>query len=226
MLHVTIQSIVGGLIYLSNGTRPDIQFATNQLCKYMSNATEKHLILAKRILRYLQRTKNNYILFSSNCPSIISIFTDADFSNDKIESKSTTGMVVLNRGNLIRWSSKAQDSVALSTCEAEINAIREATADAIYFRGLLGEIGKTDIFPPIEIVNDNMSAIKTLESNGKWARNRHYLIKINFIRFHLQKEHIKLSFSRSETMLADPMTKSLTENKIQFLLSKCGLVFD
>jgi hypothetical protein len=36
----TYQSIVGSLIYLSNASRPDIQFATGQLCKHMQSTTE------------------------------------------------------------------------------------------------------------------------------------------------------------------------------------------
>lgn len=225
-LHL-FQSIVGSLIYLSNGTRPDIQFATNQLCKFMSNAREKHLTMAKRILRYLQRTKQNCLQFIFN-PSFpkISIFSDSDFSNDKVNSKSITGLIVLHHGNLIRWASNTQDSVALSTCEAEINSVKEATADAIYFRKLIGEIERREMNTPTDLFNDNQSAIRTLESGGKWARNRHYLTKINFIRDQLRKGTIRISFVESNSMLADPLTKPLTESKLQFLFQHCGLIFD
>jgi hypothetical protein len=37
------QQIVGSLIYLANSSRPDIQFATGQLCKFMQEARQAHL---------------------------------------------------------------------------------------------------------------------------------------------------------------------------------------
>lgn len=82
------QSIVGSLIYLSNGSRPDVQFGVNKLCKYMSSPKQKHLLLAKRILRYLQGTKDARLTYTNSKTGneSIEIYCDADFANDLAKS--------------------------------------------------------------------------------------------------------------------------------------------
>eukprot|EP00965_Chrysotila_dentata_P025961 861413-Pleurochrysis_carterae.AAC.1 len=58
----------------------------------------------------------------------------------------------------IAWGMKKQQSVALSTCEAEIMAGSLVACEAVYLRGLLTELG----FPPsgpTELRMDNSGAI-------------------------------------------------------------------
>eukprot|EP00961_Rhodomonas_salina_P214077 2890941-Rhodomonas_salina.1 len=52
------QRLIGGLMYLSCFTRPDISHAVNQCSKFMSNPRPSHVIAAKRILHYLAGTKH------------------------------------------------------------------------------------------------------------------------------------------------------------------------
>ncbi|KAG6475047.1 hypothetical protein ZIOFF_064264 [Zingiber officinale] len=51
------KQIVGSLMYLT-ATRPDIMYSVSLISRYMENPTEIHLLAAKRILRYLQGTKD------------------------------------------------------------------------------------------------------------------------------------------------------------------------
>ena len=46
-------------------------------------------------------------------------FADADYAGDLVNRKSTSGMVQFLRTYLVSWSSKKQNTVALSTAEAE-----------------------------------------------------------------------------------------------------------
>lgn len=50
--HTFFRSLVGALQYLTF-TRPDIAFAINYACQFMSNTTDAHFYLLKRIFRYL-----------------------------------------------------------------------------------------------------------------------------------------------------------------------------
>ena len=43
---------VGSLLWIANGTRPDIAYAVSQVAKYMSNPGLPHWIAVKRILQY------------------------------------------------------------------------------------------------------------------------------------------------------------------------------
>lgn len=51
--------MVGSLQHLFL-TRPDIAFAVNKVCQFMSSPTTDHWSAVKRILRYLKHTLNYY----------------------------------------------------------------------------------------------------------------------------------------------------------------------
>ena len=50
------KQIVGSLMYLTT-TRPNIMYFVSLISRYMENPTEMHLLASKRILRYLQGTR-------------------------------------------------------------------------------------------------------------------------------------------------------------------------
>src|ERR1700722_13544574 len=50
------QSVIGSLMYFSNGTRPDIAFTVNRLSKYSSNPDSTHTSALKHLLRYVRGT--------------------------------------------------------------------------------------------------------------------------------------------------------------------------
>ena len=68
------RSLVGSLHYLTF-TRPNLSFAVQQVCQFMSNPTDIHLIAAKRILRYVNRTLHRGVFFQPG-PLSLSAFSD------------------------------------------------------------------------------------------------------------------------------------------------------
>eukprot|EP00961_Rhodomonas_salina_P226888 3067510-Rhodomonas_salina.1 len=52
------QQMIGGLMYESILTRPDIAFSVNQCVRFMSNPGPEHILAAKHILKYLKATKH------------------------------------------------------------------------------------------------------------------------------------------------------------------------
>src|SRR5271170_8384304 len=56
-------SIVGGLMFAACVTRPDIMCAIGQLSQFLNNPSSKHLLAAKRVLRYLQGTSTYGITY-------------------------------------------------------------------------------------------------------------------------------------------------------------------
>ena len=51
------QQIIGTLICVAVGTRPDIAFVATRLSRFNNNPTEEHIKYAKYVLRYLKGTK-------------------------------------------------------------------------------------------------------------------------------------------------------------------------
>ena len=76
------QSAVGGLLYLSTRTRPDIAYAVNNVARFCANPTNQHWTAVKRILRYLNGTNRGKM---KDCVG----YSDADWAGDLDDRKST-----------------------------------------------------------------------------------------------------------------------------------------
>jgi hypothetical protein len=70
---------------------------------------------------------------------------------------STTGFVFAYALAAISWGSKKQDSVALSSCEAEIVALSEAGKESVHLSRFLQELGFGAANPP-QLATDNSGA--------------------------------------------------------------------
>ena len=57
--------------------------------------------------------------------------------------RSTTGYISLFRGGPIAWQSRLQRTVALSSCEAEYMALREAIKEQLYLTNIGKELPTT-----------------------------------------------------------------------------------
>lgn len=57
-------SIVGGLQYLANNTRPDIAHSVNHLAKFLTNPSSEHHHAARRVLRYIAKDPDRGINFT------------------------------------------------------------------------------------------------------------------------------------------------------------------
>lgn len=51
-------NLIGALLWLSNGTRPDITFAVNRLSAFMTSPTDSHWKAAQRVLIYARDTNH------------------------------------------------------------------------------------------------------------------------------------------------------------------------
>ena len=150
------QSMVGSLLYIAMGTRPDIAQAVGAVSKFCSNPTEAHKTAVKRIFRYLKKTINLALKYCKDGKPITG-FSDADWAGDLDDRHSTTGNVFLLAGGAISWLSKKQAVVALSTSEAEYVALSLAAQEAAWLQKMLTDLQIPT--KPIVIKEDNQGAI-------------------------------------------------------------------
>ena len=130
------QSAVGSLLYLSMRTHPDITFAVSLSAHFCSKTTSQHLTVVNRIFRYLRGTTHYGLLFKRNGSKPIIGYSDADWSGDTFDCKSTTGYLFQICRMDITWQSKKQSYVALSTVEAEYVALPGAAQEAVWLKQL------------------------------------------------------------------------------------------
>ncbi|KAH9658003.1 hypothetical protein KPL70_023317 [Citrus sinensis] len=87
----------------------------------------------------------------------LTCYSDADFAGYKVDRKSTSGTCYILGHSLVSWFSKKQNSVALSTTEAEYIAARSCCAQALWMKQTLRDYGIN--LEQIPIKCDNTSAI-------------------------------------------------------------------
>ena len=73
---IPLRELVGCLSYIANGTRPDICHAMNSVAQHTANPTLEDWTAAKRVLRYLQGTKEHKLVFKPT-PELLNVFSDA-----------------------------------------------------------------------------------------------------------------------------------------------------
>ena len=217
------QGIIGCLLYITLGTRPDIDFATIRLARYASNPSLLHFTAIKRVLRYLNSTIDYSITYSSNLSPYISSYSDADYAGDISTAKSTSGYIFNIAGGPFTWRSKLQSIIAQSTTEAEYIALNLATKEAIYIIALLKELGyyRQTKFP---IYVDNKSAIDLSENPIFHERTKHINVKYHYIRNLINKGTIDVIFISTEDQKADGFTKALDKVKYKKFLSQIGFI--
>lgn len=88
------KQIVRSLMYLTS-TRPDIMHAVSLISRYVENPTEIHLLVAKRMFRYLKGTTDFGIWYKSGSDSSLIGFSDSDYAGDIDDRKSTSGFVFI-----------------------------------------------------------------------------------------------------------------------------------
>lgn len=86
------QKSIGSLMYLAVLTRPAISYAVSFLSQFNNCNSDYHWKCAKRILGYLQGTKNYSSKFKNTDQNLVG-FVDADLGSNKIDRKSYTGYI-------------------------------------------------------------------------------------------------------------------------------------
>ena len=222
MKDVPYRSAVGSLIYLVTGTRPDIAVATGEVAKFCENPGRQHWAAVKRILRYLRGTMDVGLLFNPRDISLTG-YCDADWAGDLDNRRSTTGYIFVIGGVPVSWKSKRQQTVALSTAEAEYMALSDASREVTWLRRILLNFDCEQSVPTI-IFDDNQGCIALAKNPVEHERTKHIDIRHHFIREMVESQVIDVQYVCSEEMLADLLTKGVSRDRHVKLCKLMNLV--
>lgn len=191
----------------------------------MENPTEMHLLAAKRILRYLQKTPELGLYYKKGEQSDLMGFCDSNYAGDQDDIKSTSGYVFLLGSEAVLWSSKKQSIVTLSITEAEFVAATSCACQAIWLKKILEELKFSRIMSdePIAIYCYNSSDIKLSKNPVLHGRSKHIDVKYHFLRDLAKNGTIDLIYCKSENQVADVFTKSLKLPAFQKLRELLGI---
>ena len=223
---------IGALLYLANGSRPDISFAVSVLARYTSEPTLRHWIGIKHILRYLAGTVNLSLNYTKGSNKIITIngltgYADAGYLSDPHKARSQSGYVFTFGGTAISWRSTKQTLTATSTNHSEIIALYEACKECVWLRRLMefvhSSLRSEEEIQPIPIYEDNRACVYQIQQGYiKSDRTKHIDPKFFFMH-ELNGKELEVKIIASETNIADLFTKSLGSKAHWNLVNLLGL---
>ena len=182
------QREIGSLIYLTILTRPDLVYAVNLCARFMQNPNQDHFKYLDRIWQYLNYTKAYSLVYQSKPNQNNSLklegYCDSDWGGDYTR-KSTTGYLFLLDKNIVSWNSRLQKTIALSSCEAEYMALKEAVKENLYINSLIKQIpllNKHINKDTKAIYTDSQSAITLAKNPTFHQKTKHIDIQYHFVR--------------------------------------------
>jgi hypothetical protein len=128
----------------------------------------------------------------------------------------------VSRRSLVSWASKKQNSVALSTVEAEYIAADHCCAQLLWMRQTLRNYGYK--LSKVPLLRDNESAIRMVDNPIEHSRTKHIDIRYHFLRDHQQKGDIKITYVHTHNQLADIFTKPLDEKTFSKLRNDLNIL--
>ena len=159
--------------------RPDISFASKEVSRGMACPTRLDTVKLKRLIRYLSGARRKAIMYKWQNPTDqLTVFSDSDWAGCIKTRRSTSGGVLLHGQHLVHHWSSTQATVALSSAEAELNAVVKGVAEGLFLKHLLLECSRvcsgrifTDSSAANGIVHrEGCGKVKHLECRQLWVQ--------------------------------------------------------
>jgi hypothetical protein len=215
------RSMIGSLLYLC-ASLPDIMLSICMCARFQADPKEVHLRAVKRIMRYLVYTPKFGLWYPRGSTFDLIGYSDTDWTGCKIDRKSTSGTCQFLGRSLVSWASKKQNSVALSTAEAEYIAAGHYCAQLLWMRQTLRDYGY--ILRKVPLLCDNESAIHMADNLVEHSRTKHIHIRYHFLRDHQEKGDIEIAYVNTQNQLADIFTKPLDEKTFSKLRNELNIL--
>jgi hypothetical protein len=205
------RSIAARCNYLA-ADRPDLMFAVKEVCREMSSPTVGAWKKLKRIGRYLAGHPRTILRYDwQGREAEADGFTDSDWAGCRKTGKSTSGGVVMIGSHFIKGWSRTQNSVTLSSAEAELVAMCKLSAELLGIislaRDLDDEIGG-------KVWADSSAALAIAKRKGA-GKLRHINIGMLWIQEVEKMKRLDYKKVAGELNPADLMTKGVAKEKLR-----------
>nr|XP_016487034.1 PREDICTED: uncharacterized mitochondrial protein AtMg00810-like [Nicotiana tabacum] len=173
------RKLVGKLNFLTY-TRPDIAYGIQYLIQFMQEPKESHLKAAFHLLRYLKGdiTLGIFMLKDEDCT--IRAFYDSDWAACPDSRRLVSGYLVLLGNSPISRKSKKQETISLSSVEAEYKSLRKVVGELVLLCTLLD--GLNVPYPrPVSVHCDSQSALHIARNSVFHERTKHIEVDFYFM---------------------------------------------
>ena len=124
----------------------------------MQDPREPHLQAAFHLLRYLKTDPTLGLFLSKDADFSLKGYCDSDWASCTDSRRSVSGFIILLGGSPISWKSKKQETISLSSAEAEYRSLRKVVGELVWLSRLLTELDVP--YPkPISVFCDSQSSL-------------------------------------------------------------------
>jgi hypothetical protein len=201
--------------------RPDLAVAASVLSRSMAKPMVGDEVRLKRVLRYLKSHPFCRLEYKwQEEPTAITLLTDSDWAGDVRTRRSTTGMVIQLGGHLVYFASKLQKTVALSSGEAELNALVSGMTEAMGVCSLSGDWNSS---VPIVCFCDS-SAARGISHRIGVGKMKHLQVRQLWVQEQVKLQRATVSWIPRCQNSADAFTHSCSEVGLQDHLRRINVV--
>jgi hypothetical protein len=143
--------------------RPDCQFASKEICRFMAKPSQASWHALKRLCRYLVGLPRLIWRFQWQEDEGITVYSDTDWAGCPRTRKSTSGGCIMTGRHLLKSWSSTQSSVALSSGEAEFYGVVKASGYGLAYQALLKDFGMEK---PLTVYTDSTAAMGIASRQG------------------------------------------------------------
>jgi len=123
--------------------RPDMAFAVKELTRSMANPTTYDVTNLKRLARYLKGAPRAVMTYEwQERPQDLDGYADSDWAGCRRTRKSTSGGVITRGAHPIKWWSKTQPVIALSSGEAELYGTVKVSTETLGAAAAMRDLGE------------------------------------------------------------------------------------
>jgi hypothetical protein len=227
--HSTYRQVTGKLMWIVP-IRGDIAFACKELSRGLSCPTQKHWGMMKHLLRYLRGTadfglvlKPSHVLPESyDIVMELCVQTDTDWAGDLDTRKSTTGVTMSWNGCNLMTLSRTQQTLALSSGEAELYGLNTGVHEALSVRNLIIEANLANRCE-ITVFTGSTTAKAIATRTGLSKRTRHVHIKHLWLQELTQTKTVTIKRIAGPDNTADILTKYVDSATLQKHCARIGI---
>ena len=199
--------------------RVDVQFASKECCRFMSNPGNLASDSLKRLGRYVLKHKRLVYKYPWQDATHIDIYSDTDWAGCPRTRKSTSGGAVMIGKHCIRTYSSTQTTVSLSSGEAEYYGLVKGAAAGLGHQAIMSDYG---VNLPVRCWTDSSAAIGISKRSGL-GKIRHLATHTLWLQEKVRTKAIEVRKVRGDENPADLFTKHLpSKDKVHQLVRLFG----
>ena len=213
-------SRAGMIMYLATRTRPDLLTIAGVLMQRSRAPKRSDLQMLRRVESYIRGTKD-YVRVIDPKSLVVDACVDASYAVHP-DYKSHTGFMLRVGGSVVHANSTKQKLVTTSSTQSELAALSSVVDRIVWARNWMLEKGIAQ--PVTRVLQDNQSTMRLAEQGYGTAREtRHWNVRYFYVKQAIDTKEITLTYSKSEDMPADALTKPVPRAVFEKFIQTLGL---